>query len=291
MILKIKNEYLTAEINENGAELSSLKSNKSGTEYRWQGDAKYWTGRSPVLFPICGRLFEGKYTYGGKTYEMANHGIVRHADFSSEKLSDVSVELTYLANEESKKIYPFDFEFKVKFALNGNAIEVTYSVKNTGVKDLPFSFGAHPAFNVPFNKDEKFEDYYLEFKSDELEKILLSERGLYLCKTEKYPLKDGKLGLKHELFDNDASFFKTNCGSVKLKSVKNDSSLEVSYEDMTCVGVWHKPKTDAPYVCIEPWHGIPADEGKTDDFSSKRDMITLKPEEEYENTYVIKINE
>ena len=161
MILKIKNEYLTAEINENGAELSSLKSNKSGTEYRWQGDAKYWTGRSPVLFPICGRLFEGKYTYGGKTYEMANHGIVRHADFSSEKLSDVSVELTYLSSEESKKIYPFDFEFKVKFTLNENAIEVTYSVKNTGVKDLPFSFGAHPAFNVPFNKDEKLEDYYL----------------------------------------------------------------------------------------------------------------------------------
>ena len=60
---------------------------------------------------------------------------------------------------------------------------------------------------------------------------------------------------------------------------------------MTTVGVWHKPETDAPYVCIEPWHGIPADEGKTDDFASKCDMLTIKPEHGHGNTYALEISE
>ena len=291
MVKTIKNEYLTVKINEVGAELYSIKSNKTGTEYLWQGDEKYWSGRSPVLFPICGRLFEGKYICDGKIYEMANHGIARRTEFSSHSISDASAEFTLCSDENTKKIYPFDFEFKVIFALKNNRLEITYSVKNKGKTDMPFSFGAHPAFNVPFGGDEQFEEYYLEFGADTLEKILLSSNGLYLGKTEKFLLEDKKLWLTHDLFDNDALFFKTKSGSVKLKSAKNDKCIEVIYDDMTSVGVWHKPKTDAPYVCIEPWHGIPADEGKTDDFATKRDMLTIKPEQEYGNTYVIKISE
>ena len=63
MLKKIENDYLSAEINELGAELFSIKSKKTNIEYLWQGDSKYWSGRSTVLFPICGRLFSGKYTY------------------------------------------------------------------------------------------------------------------------------------------------------------------------------------------------------------------------------------
>ena len=63
MIQTIENEFLIVQINDTGAELVSLKSKKTGIEYLWQGDAKYWKGRSPVLFPICGRLYKGKYTF------------------------------------------------------------------------------------------------------------------------------------------------------------------------------------------------------------------------------------
>ncbi|MBO4323178.1 MAG: aldose 1-epimerase family protein [Clostridia bacterium] len=291
MIKTIKNEYLTVEINETGAEMFSVKSNKTKREYLWQGDEKYWSSRSPVLFPICGRLFEGKYIYNNKEYEMEKHGIVRSAEFTSRSLGDTAVEFTYKSSEETKKTYPFDFVFKVKYALNKNAIEITYTVQNKDKKDMPFSFGAHPAFNVPFAAGEKFEDYYLEFPTSELDKIMLSDRGLYLGGTEKFLLKDKKLGLYHSFFDNDASFFRSTAGNVKLKSKINDSYIEVSYEDMTAVGIWHTNKSDAPFVCIEPWHGIPADDDKPDDLSTKRDTMTLKPEKEYNNTYSIRIIE
>ena len=60
---------------------------------------------------------------------------------------------------------------------------------------------------------------------------------------------------------------------------------------MTCLGLWHKPRTDAPYVCIEPWHGVPADDGKIDDLQTKRQMIVLSKKDCYTNSYQIQIND
>jgi len=60
---KISNSILTVEISEHGAELQSIK--KNGKEYLWQGDAKFWGRRSPVLFPNVGRVWENKYRHAG----------------------------------------------------------------------------------------------------------------------------------------------------------------------------------------------------------------------------------
>ena len=290
MIKSIENEFLIAEVNETGAELFSLKSKKTGIEYLWQANPEYWNGHAPVLFPICGRLFQGKYVYQGKEYEMPIHGIAKHAEFYSDKISDDEIIFTLKSDEDTKKQYPFDFEFQLKYKLNGNALETTYRVKNNGDKIMPFSFGAHPAFNVPFRSNERFEDYYIEFAKGVFDKILFSKNGLYAGATKKCYLSDNKLELKHNIFDEDI-FFVTENNAVRLKSKVSDNFLEIAFNDMTCLGVWQVPQTDAPFVCIEPWHGIPADEGKVDDLSTKRQTIKLQPNKTYDNTYVIKISE
>ena len=48
-----------------------------------------------------------------------------------------------------------------------------------------------------------------------------------------------------------------------------------SYPGFPYLGFWHKPKTEAPYLCIEPWHGLPSDEGVVDDLDTKHDMVRL----------------
>ena len=35
-----------------------------GIEYLWQGDATYWSGQAPILFPICGGLRDDKALIG-----------------------------------------------------------------------------------------------------------------------------------------------------------------------------------------------------------------------------------
>ena len=73
----IENEALRVEIADRGAEIMSIVGKKTGFEYLWQGDATYWASRATVLFPICGRLTDGKYTYKGKEYEMVLHGFAK----------------------------------------------------------------------------------------------------------------------------------------------------------------------------------------------------------------------
>ena len=77
MIYTIENDSIRVQISDVGAELQSIVGKKDNTEYLWQGDAQYWSGRAYNLFPICGRLTDGKYTYQGKTYEMNLHGFAR----------------------------------------------------------------------------------------------------------------------------------------------------------------------------------------------------------------------
>lgn len=286
----IQNNYLIAEINEKGAELFSLRSKDSNTEYLWQGNAEYWAGRAPTLFPVCGRLSDGKYIYKGKEYQMNIHGFARACEFHPTVIADNEIEFVLVADDNTKKIYPFDFKLSIKFKLEDNKLIKTIKVTNTGNETMPFSFGGHPGFNVPVFDNEKFDDYYIEFSKSSLNKMIFSDRYLYTPKTEPFTLDENRLFLRHDLFDNDALFFEIDDGWVKLKSKKSDFELEMSFNDMTCVGLWHKPKSDAPYVCIEPWHGVPAEDGIVDDLQTKKHMIHLKANDTYENTCQVKIS-
>ena len=64
-LISIQNEYLCVEISTKGAELQSIR-DTAGTERLWQGDPAFWTGRAPVLFPICGGLREDAYYLDGQ---------------------------------------------------------------------------------------------------------------------------------------------------------------------------------------------------------------------------------
>ena len=57
MVIELKSEQLSVQFNSFGGALSSIK-DAEGLEYLWQGDATYWSGQAPVLFPICGSLRE-----------------------------------------------------------------------------------------------------------------------------------------------------------------------------------------------------------------------------------------
>ena len=291
MILKLENDFLAVEINSLGAELNSIKSKKTGIEYLWQGNPEFWKDKSPILFPLCGRLFGGKYTYCGAEYEMPIHGIARLFDIDYKKVSDREIEFYFKSSEQTKSYYPFDFDFIIRYVLDGECLKTEFIVVNTGKEHMYFSYGGHPGFNVPFNDGEKFEDYYLEFNEDKLTRLVFSPTCFCTGKSEEYILDDKKLALRHNLFDNDALFFELKADTVKLKSQTHKNSVEVSFDDMTVLGLWHKPKADVPYVCIEPWHGVPSTDGVVDDIKTKNEMIKLDVNGKYENSYTIKIIE
>lgn len=272
----IENEKLRVEVTDFGAELQSVKGKKTGFEYLWQGNPELWRNRATVLFPICGRLYQGKYRYEGKEYEMGLHGFARNFTFNIEEKTDTAITLALCSDVQTKDSYPFDFKFCVTYSLNGNTLTTKFDISNLSDKVLPFSVGGHPGFNVPFNSDEQFEDYYITFeKVKDYEYLLFTENKLCSGKTAKLNTENGVLKLRHDLFDNDALFILDECNSVTLKSDKNSQSIKVTYKDLTHLGLWHTQFEKAPFVCIEPWHGSPSVDGEIDDFATKRDMITL----------------
>ena len=55
----IENEDLRVVISSLGAEVQSVVRKSDDKELWWQGDPRFWDGRSPVLFPACGGLWNG----------------------------------------------------------------------------------------------------------------------------------------------------------------------------------------------------------------------------------------
>jgi galactose mutarotase-like enzyme len=61
-------------------------------------------------------------------------------------------------------IYPFEFEFRVRYQLRKAQLNVTYEVTNTGKRGNAFSVGAHPAFALPLSEDTSYEIIILNLK-------------------------------------------------------------------------------------------------------------------------------
>lgn len=291
MLHILENDVLRVAIDDHGAQLMSIIGKKDGTEYLWQGDARYWGDRAIMLFPICGRLEEGRYTFGGKSYDMNIHGFIRNVDLTVESKSNTALTLTFTDNAETMKQYPFAFRYAVTFTLDGDQLIHDFTVTNTGDAELPFAIGGHPGFNVPLVEGATFADYYLEFAEvAPVKKVILTDRCFMTDALEPFALEDGKVyHLHHDMFDHDAIFLTDMAKAVTLKSDKTDKSVTVSYTNMPYLGLWHKPKTDAPYICIEPWNGMPSDDGTVDAMETKKYMVRLAAGESEKFAFTIKI--
>ncbi|MFI5134350.1 MAG: aldose 1-epimerase family protein, partial [Chitinophagales bacterium] len=201
----IENDYLKIEVKTKGAELDSIFSKKNELEYLWSGDPNFWGKKSPVLFPIVGTLKENKYFFDGKEYHLSRHGFARDREFEMENHSGNEITFLLKSDEATREVYPFDFEFRITYSLQRNALHVTYDVRNTGEHEMFFSVGGHPAFKVPLAEGTSFNDYYLEFETEEkLHSHVLSPDGVFTGETQLVPMNGNKLQLTRDLFINDA---------------------------------------------------------------------------------------
>src|SRR3546814_14374317 len=71
------------------------------------------------------------------------------------------------ADEETQRVYPFDFRLDMAFAVEGVSLSMTATVMNRGSEDMPFSFGFHPAFAWPLPYGGKKEEHRVLFDRDE----------------------------------------------------------------------------------------------------------------------------
>ena len=289
MLHTLFNDTLTVKIDDFGAELVSTVGN--GCEYVWEGDQKHWDGHAPILFPICGRLFEKKYTYRGKEYEMNLHGFARETQFTVKRKTDTELVLEIVSDEASLAIYPFAFSFEVSYVLEGNTLRSDVVITNKDEKVMPATFGAHPGFSTPITKGVPFESYYLSFgEVCTPNKLILSDSCLLTGLCEALPLDGGrKLHLDHEMFAHDGIFMSHIPSSVTLASDLDERSVTMVFPEFPYLGIWQAYDNDTPYVCIEPWCSLPSQQDVVADLEEQKDLLSLAPGKTYVNNWSITI--
>lgn len=288
----IQNEYLTVTASDAGAELRSVRG-ANGTEYLWQGDPAFWSGRAPNLFPYIARLTEDSFTLDGRLYHMKRHGLVKYHTLSMEPPAAAdSMVFRLESSEQTRAQYPFDFIYRIAYTLRGRTLTVTATVENTGADRMYFGLGGHPGFRVPLEAGLGFEDYYLEFdRPSQPYRVGFDDTCFLTGQEQPYPLEEGRrIWLRHDLFDHDAVILKHAPKAVTLASPRGRRSVTVRYPGFMYIGFWHAPKTAVPYVCIEPWTSLPSRSGIIEDLSCQSDLIGLDSSKVYTNAWTAEIH-
>lgn len=280
----LKNEFLSVNISDIGAEIKSIVYND--TEYIWEGRPEVWNGSCPLLFPICGGLKDDKYILGGKEYILEKHGFARKKTFTLEVCTDTTAVYLLCSDSDTKKCFPFDFELRVIYSLLGKTVKIDYSIKNLCDDIMYFNIGSHEGYYTP----EGIEDYDIVFPQNET----LQSNVLYgnLLSNNSQPIiKDSNiLPLYDKYFVVDALVFTDiKSRSVTLRNRKTGRSVKVDFPDDKYFLLWHKH--GAPYICLEPWNGIPDRVGSSYEISEKDGITKLEGKSEYKHTHSITIIE
>ena len=295
-IISISSNSLTASIDTMGAQLMSLR--KGESEYLWQGDSNWWPRRAPILFPIVGVLKNGNAESAEGTVTLARHGLARLNQFEVVEQSVSSVTLQLKSTEETLKAYPYDFELKLIFSVAGDTLTQTYEVTNPANVVLPFTLGAHPAFNIPIPGVEatSLDQYHLSFtRSWTSYGPSITDEGLCDYATPQRLVVDSDtLPLSWELIDREKTITLEDVPDRRITLVANAEAsskahgIQMDFEGFDYLGIW-SAAPGCPFVALEPWCGI-ADTVDTDGvFEHKPGIISLEPGQSIAKTMSIKV--
>lgn len=126
---------------------------------------------TPVLFPFPNRIRDAQFSFGGKTYKLpANNGpnaihgfaidapwdVVEHAV----KPDGATIAGRFQISKNTPKmaaLWPTDAVLQMRYALKGRQLVLDVTVSNPTADPLPWGFGIHPYFRLPFPPVENAE--------------------------------------------------------------------------------------------------------------------------------------
>jgi galactose mutarotase-like enzyme len=282
---RIATAALSAEIDADGAELCSLR-DAAGREFLWQA-LPAWPRHAPVLFPIVGRLAGDTLRHRGQSYRLTQHGFARDRRFEWTQREAAACRLSLSDDAQTRGLYPFVFRFEIAFAIDADALAITYAIENPGAENLPASMGAHPAFRWPLVDGVAKDAHSLTFDAPEPAPIRRVGGGLLLPHSEATPIEGRTLRLREDLFAADAVILDRPASRSVRFAAPGTATLEVSWHGFQQLGLWMKP--GAAFLCIEPWCGYASPVGWDGEFTDKPGLLHIPPGGRVAATHRIRI--
>ncbi len=276
-----------------GGELISYK--KNGQEYVWEGLPEYWASHAPILFPTVGATIDGSVKLEGKAYPLPKHGFARKKEFRLLEQTVNKLVYELFDSPDTLELYPYHFRLLITHTITDEGFSTEYKVENVDSKPIWFCIGGHTGFRCPMNEGEQFSDYKLVFDSVENEDVIYTTNygGGYI--DASLPVTDklkntNEWELNYADYDVDVLLAKKlKSHSVKLINKNTGKGIDFDFTGFKAIGIWTPPKKQAPFVCIEPWNGLPAHLDESGNFEDKPYAIKLEVGESYTVGYSMKV--
>ena len=177
---------------------------------------------------------------------------------------------------ETMSVWPFQFELRIRFALEGPILRQSYGVRNCGPEEMYFSIGFHPGFRCPLREGEHFEDYAVRFERPETLPRHNLRDGLRTGKTIPFLDNSPEIPLHRELFDEGAIVLRNPVSRhVDLWNPSTGHGVRCGIGGFAWLGLWTRGA--GPFLCIEPWNGITGRTGPACDLRDKEGILRLSP--------------
>lgn len=272
-IVRIATAALSAEISTLGAELQALR-DEGGRDLLWDGDAAWWTGRAPILFPIVGAVAEDTIRVGGEAFMLPKHGFARKTEWALVERTETAATFRLEDTATTRAAYPFAFRLDLRFTIEGATLAMTATLTNTGAGELPASFGFHPALRWPLPYGAAKEAHRVTFAAPEPAPVRrIDGAGLMRPAPEPTPVAGDTLAPDAALFEDDAIIFDRLASRSLHFGAPGTRGLDIAFPDMPELGIWQKP--GAPYLCIEPWAGYADSQGYAGELRDKPGILRI----------------
>lgn len=256
-MIEISNNQLAVTISPIGAEVQSIKDVNTQCEYLWHGDAQWWSGHSPILFPIVGGLWNGTCRVDGQELHISKHGFVRRAPWRVVCVEADKAVFEFVSTVGTFAIFPYAFRLTATYSLDDRKLRAEFCVENLGGSPFCFQLGGHPAIALPNWDDAQPLDGYLRLEGNPTHVLRAGEQGCLELDTFPVPLNaDGLVPLTVDTFSHEALIFDNH--QVSAATVLTPSGQPVARVESTAPVwlFWSPQGIHTPFVCLEPWYGL-----------------------------------
>lgn len=195
-------------------------------------------GGIPILFPICGNLPDNTYTYNGQQYTLKQHGFARDLPWEVTAQctqNSANVTLMLRSNEQTRAVYPFDFQLIFTYQLVGNTLEIRQKYINSSEQSMPFSTGFHPYFGTLDKTQLQFEIPATEFQDKATQTT--------------HPFAGNFDFTSDEI---DVAFCQLSNQSALVTDHSRQLQLQLNWDDTYSTLVFWTVK-GKDFYCLEPW--------------------------------------
>ena len=173
-------------------------------------------GGNPLLFPNAGPVTEKS-----DEFTLPQHGFARDRKWTIKDMSanGESILLALTFNDQTKSIYPYDFELELGISVDTGKLKEELKVTNRSQKPMPLAPGFHPYFHVPIEERSNVQSNIAMFDPKEYD----------WAKALIFPTQ---------------SFVFVQIPATGLITLKSSPEFQR-------LVVWSEP--DKPHLCVEPW--------------------------------------